>query len=337
MSVKFKDYYEILGVPRSATEDEIKKAYRKQARKWHPDLHKGEDQAQAEARFKDINEANEVLSDAAKRQRYDTLGANWRSGSDFSPPPGYENVHFDFGGGDFSDFFESVFGGGVGGQFRGARGRQARAWTQPGGDVESELRLALEDAYHGAVQRLSLRVPASCGTCNGTGRRGNQQVCHACGGTGSVSQVKTVEVKIPKGVREGQRIRLAGYGEAGSGGATAGDLYLRVALQPHATFQVSGDDVVVELPVAPHEAVLGAEVQVPTLDGPVTMTVPSGSQAGQKLRLKGRGWPRKQGGHGDEHVRLKIVVPSRPTSEEKHLYEELAKTSHWNPREKTGR
>jgi DnaJ-class molecular chaperone len=309
MAVKYKDYYETLGVSRTARQDEIKAAFRRLARRYHPDVNPGD--KQSEDRFKDINEAYEVLSDPKKRELYDRLGPNWKAGSEFSPPPGWENVRIDFGDfdffsggqGGFSDFFETLFGGLRG---RGGARRATATATAPGRgirgtDVETEISLGLEEAHRGTTRRISLN--------NG----------------------KSIEVKIPAGVREGSVIRLSGQGEAGHGNM-AGDLYLKVNLERHPIFTVSGDDVYVDASITPWEAVLGGKIQVPTLDGIAEVNLPPGSQGGQKLRLRGQGLNRRRGGRGDEYVQLRIVVPTNPTPAEKKLFEQLARESSFNPR-----
>ena len=278
MAVKFKDYYEVLGVPRTATENDIRKEYRKLARKHHPDVNPGD--KSAEERFKEINEAYEVLSDAEKRKRYDQLGANWKAGADFTPPPGGGNGRVDFSGGfgdifggnggasGFSDFFESMFG-------RGRSARGGAGFRTSGQDIEAEIPLTLEEAHRGGTRNISLEVTEPCPECKGTGRK-DGKVCPTCHGAGIISRPKSFEVTIPPGVREGSVIRLAGQGEPGANGASPGDLYLRVRIKPHRLFEVAGeDDVQIELPVAPWEAALGAKVSVPTLDGAVEMTIPS--------------------------------------------------------------
>lgn len=343
MAVKFRDYYEILGIARTATEDEIKKAYRKLARKHHPDVNPG-DQG-AENRFKELSEAYEVLSDPAKRKRYDQLGANWKAGAEFTPPPDWaqragEGARVDFrdfgdifggagagqGTGDFSDFFETIFGG-----RRAARG--GAGFSMRGQDVEAEIELPLEDAHRGATRKITLQTAAPCPTCQGNGVLNNQP-CPSCHGAGRVTQPKTLDVNLPAGVRQGSVIRLAGQGEAGTGKAPAGDLLLRVRLRPHALFKVVGEgDLQVELPIAPWEAALGAKVNVPTLDGRVDMTIPAGAQGGQQLRLRGQGMSRRQGGRGDQYVRLKIVNPPKLTAREKELFEQLAAESRFSARE----
>jgi curved DNA-binding protein len=318
MPVKFRDYYEILGVPREASADQVKKTYRKLARKYHPDFNPGN--KAAEERFKEINEAYEVLSDAEKRKRYDALGANWKSGMDFTPPPGQDQyrVHvgdlgdlgdlFSGGGrvGGFSDFFEMLFGGGVGG--RGGPGGPGFSTSRRGGDVESEVAVTLEEAHRGT--RRAVRIP-------------------------SEEAVESFTVNIPRGVQDRSVIRVPGKGGPGIGGAPRGDLYLRVQIVPHHLFRLrDGSDIDLDLPIAPWEAVLGGKVQVPTLDGPVEMRIPANSPADKTLRLKGRGLSRPGGGQGDQYVRLKIVVPPKPTEKEIDLLKRLAKESHFNARER---
>jgi curved DNA-binding protein len=333
MAVKFKDYYQILGVSRTATEDEIKKAYRKLARKYHPDVNPQD--PTAEDKFKELNEAYEVLSDPEKRKRYDELGPSWKAGADFTPPPGWQRMRMEPGGfgdlfgrgrGGFSDFFETLFGG-----FRGPRA--GPDFAMRGADVEADLSLTLEDIYRGATRTLTLQVAERCPECGGTGSS-NGRICSMCYGAGMVRRPKSLAVHIPLGVREGSVIRLAGQGEPGTGSAAAGDLYLRVHLMPHSLFAVvADDDLQLELPVAPWEAALGGKVTVPTLNGSVEMTVPPRSQGGQRLRLRGKGVPRQGGGHGDLYVKLKIVVPPKLTADERELFEKLAATSVFRPRE----
>lgn len=332
MAVPYQDYYEILGVPRSATEKEIKAAYRRLARKWHPDLHTGKAKKEAEEKFKQINEAYEVLSDPEKRARYDRLGSGWRAGQDFEPPPDFEEVFRFSTPGDgyggrrggfktgFSDFFDLLFGGfGVPGA-----GRPGAAAPGPvrGEDAESEIELTLEEAYRGGTKTLQLSVAKVCPDCAGAGVKG-RGFCPRCGGTGALSEAKTLEVKIPPGVHEGSRIRLKGQGGEGLGGGPRGDLYLKVRLLPHPVFAVRGNDVETEITLAPDQAVLGDRVSVPTLDGPVTVTVPPGSRAGTRLRLRGKGLPAKEGGRGDQYVRIVIDVPAAASAEEERLYRRL--------------
>ncbi len=299
--MKYKDYYETLGVPRTATQDDIKQAYRKLARKYHPDVSK---QADAEARFKDINEANEVLKDAEKRAAYDQMGSHWRAGQDFSPPPNRPGG-FEFGTGgaqgqgfDTSDFFESLFGGRN--RTGGARARMPVA----GEDHHARVVIDLEDAYQGADRPLSLRVPVE-------------------GADGRVTMTeRTLDVHIPKGIRPGQQLRLAGQGAPGRGGAPAGDLFLEVEIAPHPRFRLDGGDVSVDLPLAPWEAALGATVDAPTPEGTVSLTVPKGSVAGRRLRLKGRGLPGKK--PGDLYAVLVIAMPAAQSQAQRAAYEAMA-------------
>jgi len=317
MAVKFRDYYEVLGVPRTASEKDIKNAYRKLARQYHPDLQSSDAKKKtSEEKFKEINEANDVLSDPEKRKKYDQLGAQWKDGMDFTPPPGGQwqertwTGGEDFGGGDFSDFFEALFGGGA--QTRWGRGPRRPEPTR-GADLEAEIELSLEDLARGGTRRVTLMA--------------RDQAGHA--------RPKELDMTIPKGMREGERIRLKGQGGPGRGSTPAGDLFLRIRVQPHPVFtQIEGspDDIEIDLPLLPWEAVLGKEVAVPTLGGPVTMRIPPGSQAGQRLRLRGKGLPRRDGTSGDQYVRLTVVTPRSVTKRERELYEELSKLSTEDPR-----
>jgi curved DNA-binding protein len=319
MSVKFQDYYEILGVGRDASEDEIKRAYRKLARKYHPDVNKDKG---AEEKFKQINEAHEVLKDPEKRKLYDQLGPDWQAGQDFKPPPGWEKAHFqfrtgpgaeafDFGGG-FSDFFESLFGGSMAGGGRASGGQ--RSWVMRGQDHEAEIEIDLESAYRGATRTLTLQG-------------------HEIDPQGQVRPtVQNIQVKIPSGVTDGTRIRLAGKGGEGMGGGSPGDLYLKVRIEPHPRFSLDGHNLLTEVPVTPWEAALGATVQVETMDGTVKLKIPPNSQSGKKLRLRGKGFPKKTGERGDLIARLNIVIPKNLTAREKELFAQMAKDSSFNPR-----
>jgi DnaJ-class molecular chaperone len=333
MAVQFRDYYEVLGVNKSASEADIKSAFRKQARKYHPDVNPGD--KSAEEKFKEINEAYEVLSDPEKRQRYDQLGQNWKAGEEFRPPPGWEREHAgdmgDFftgaGGSGFSDFFEALFGGRPG-------ARAGAGFAMRGRDIEADIALNLEEAHRGGVRTLTLQVTENCPECRGAGSKDGKAICPLCRGRGAIQRPKALEVTIPKGLRDGSVIRLGGQGEPGARGAQPGDLFLRARVQPHPLFEITGsDDVQVELPIAPWEAALGAKVMVPTLEGPVEMTIPPGSQGGQRLRLRGQGLNRRGGGRGDQYARLKIVVPPRLTPQEKELLEKLRAESRFNARE----
>lgn len=294
--MKYKDYYAILGVARGASDEEIKKAYRRLARKYHPDVSK---EPNAKERFQEVSEAYETLKDKEKRAAYDNLGA-FRPGEDFRPPPDWfarfgRGSTDDLGGIDLSDLFESL--GGFG---RGRRAQRARA-PFAGEDYEVEVRLPLEDAYRGTQRELDLG-----------GRR--------------------IRVRIPRGVSDGQKLRLRGKGGPGFNGGPAGDLYLNVELEPHPLFRASGHDLELEVPLAPWEAALGAEIEIPTLDGRVTVTIPAGSRPGQKLRLAGKGLPRPHGGAGDLFAVLTIAVPRNPSEEERRLYEQLRRVSSFDPR-----
>jgi curved DNA-binding protein len=335
--VKFKDYYEILGVKRDATEEQIRQAFRKLARKYHPDLNPG-DKA-SEEKFKELNEANEVLSDAEKRKRYDQLGQNWKDGVEFTPPPGWSGrVQVDpndfgsiFGsGGGFSDFFESLFSGSRATAQADPRRNRSRSHTK-GQDSEAEMEISLEDAHRGGRPRITLQGTRICPACKGTGAVSGGE-CAMCRGMGQVISPKTIDVNIPPGAREGSVIKLGQQGQPGAGGSEPGDLYIKLRLKPHPQFIVSGDDITTELPVTPSEAVLGTSLEVSTLDGKAEMKIPAGSQSGQRLRLRGQGLNKRGGGRGDQYVRLKIVVPTQPTEREKQLYKELAEASQFKPR-----
>lgn len=341
MATQTRDYYEVLGVKRDASDDDVKKAYRKLARKFHPDLNPG-DKA-AEGRFKELQEAYDVLSDAENRKLYDQYGENWRAvkaGAGVPPPPGQRPTQgaaggaggFDFGDFEFGSFggrgsagfdiFEELFGG-------ARRGRTARRGR--GQDVEAELEVSLEDAHRGARRTLQMQVADICPTCNGSGVIGDK-ACDTCGGAGQVLKQKNIEVNIPAGMRDGSTVRLAGQGGSGSNGSEPGDLYLHIRVRPHPVFTVKGDDLEVELPIAPWEAVLGASVEAQTIDGKVELKVPPGAKSGQRLRLRGQGLNKRKGGRGDEYVRLKIVVPKEASAEERRLYEELKRVSRFDPR-----
>lgn len=349
MPVQYKDYYEILGVPRTASDAEIKKAFRKLAREYHPDVAKNK--KQAEEKFKDINEAYEVLGDPTKRKKYDELGANWSSGSEFRPPPGWESYtgsggfpgrgskgeefEFHFGGTGFSDFFEQLFGSrGArgGGGFGRARGFGDEDYAERGRDIEGDIMVTLEEALHGSVRSVSVRRGVPCEHCGGTGQRA-KHVCNVCGGTGQVAKTETYQVKIPPGVTEGQRLRVAGRGEAGLGGGAAGDLYLRVRLAKHPDFDVEGHNLIYEAELAPWEAVLGSSISVPTLNGPVNIKIPPGTHNAQKLRVRGRGLPQRGGANGDLIVVTRIEVPPKVTETERKLWEQLARESSFTPRD----
>lgn len=321
--MEFKDYYKIMGVSPDASADDIKRAYRKLARKYHPDVSKETD---AEARFKELGEAYEALKDPEKRQAYDQLRqSGYRGGQEFRPPPGWQSQHGGFsqtftqGGAEgFSDFFEAIFGGGGfgGGGLGGGFQRRSRTYRTRGEDLHYPLKITLEEAYHGGSRALQLRMPE----VNEQGQM--------------VEKTKTLNVKIPTGVTNGQKIRLKGQGNPGMGGGPNGDLYLEIEIQPHRLYHLEGRDVILQLPVTPWEAALGATVTVPTLAGPVTLKIPSNSQSGTKLRLKGRGLPGNP--PGDQYVVLQIMVPEPTTAEAKKLYQEMAQSMPFNPRARLG-
>jgi len=306
MAVKYQDYYQTLGVARTASEGDIKKAYRKLARKYHPDFNPNN--KQAEEKFKQVQEAYEVLSDADKRKKFDLLGANYKNGAEFTPPPNWEPMDFNEmfnqaargrtrqaptgggGGGGFSDFFEALFGG------MGGLGRQA-------GEAEAEMSLPLEEMHRGTTRRLAVRI-------------GNTQ--------------KSIEVRIPPGARDDSRIRVPG------GGLNGGDLFVRLKMESDRRFVVKGDDTESDIAITPWEAALGHEVEVETLDGTAEIRVPAGIGSGQKLRLKGQGLNMRGGGRGDHFVKIKIVVPKTLTDAEKRLFQELANVSRFNPRNGSG-
>ncbi len=348
MAVEFKDYYAVLGVPRGANQEEIHKAFRKLARKYHPDVAK--DKKHAEEKFKEINEAHEVLSDPEKRRRYDELGANWRHGAEFRPPPGWreqtwrsgsfpgggsEAFEFQFGGTGFSDFFEQLFGARGAGP-RSPR-RRASAFAEEeldprGRDTEGDLLVTLAEVLHGAVRPITVRQSGACESCRGSGMRGRRE-CAACGGSGQAVTTRQYQVKIPAGVRAGQRLRLAGKGEQGVGGGPAGDLSLRVRLAKHPDFRLEEDELFYDLELAPWEAVLGTTVSVPTLDGQVQIKIPPGTQTGQRLRVRGRGLPGSNGARGDLYVVTVVRVPEKISESERSLWEKLAGESRFRPRE----
>ena len=312
--MEYKDYYEIMGVKKDATQDEIKRAYRKLARKYHPDVSK---EADAETKFKEVGEAYEVLKDPEKRSAYDQLGSQWQAGQDFHPPPGWD-AGFEFSGGGeggpdlggFSDFFESLYGRGF--HRASQQAGSARDFRVRGDDHHAKVMVDLEDSYHGATRSITLQVSS----LDESGR--------------VVTKPRTLKVRIPKGIRRGQQIRLAGQGGAGYGGGGAGDLYLEVDFNPRSHYRVEGADVYLDLPLAPWEAALGATVKVPTPAGAVDLKIPAGSQPGKKLRLKGRGIPARE--KGDLYVVLQITLPKAENESQRRIYEEMKQQFSFNPR-----
>jgi len=332
MATTARDYYQILGIARSASADDIKKAFRRLARQYHPDLHSGAKKAEMEKKFKELNEAHEVLSDPDKRKKYDQYGAQWEQAEAFEKARqqtgargfGGQESGGGFSGEGFSDIFENIFGGRT-------RGGGGRGFAVAGEDLETEVELTLREVLTGVTKRVSLREPSTCPVCQGSGEfRG--RTCPTCEGTGVKTESKTIEVKIPAGVQDGTRVRVAGKGQPGVNGGKRGDLYLHVVISPDPIFRRQGSDVHVALPVYPWEAALGAEVMAPTLTEPVKVKVPPGSRSESKLRLKGKGLPSAAGGHGDMFLILQIVMPASVTDEEQSLYEQLAKARHPDPR-----
>lgn len=313
----FKDYYKIMGVKRDATQDHIKRSYRKLARKYHPDVSK---HADAEARFKEVGEAYEVLKDPEKRAAYDQLGANWKAGQDFRPPPDWD-AGFEFSGGGYtradspaySDFFESLFGHGFGSApHTGAQG----GFRARGEDHHAKVLIDLEDAYHGAAKTITLHSP------------------ELDAGGHVITREHSLNVKIPKGIRQGQKIRLSGQGAPGFGAGEAGDLYLEIEFKLHALYRAEGRDLYLDLPVAPWEAALGATIKTPTPAGPVDLKIPAGSSSERKLRLKGRGIPGNP--PGDIYVVPQITLPSADSDQARDLYRKMEQELAFNPRSKMG-
>jgi curved DNA-binding protein len=313
----YKDYYNIMGVERTASQDEIKRAYRKLARKYHPDVSK---EADAEARFKEVGEAYEVLKDPEKRAAYDQLGANWKAGQDFNPPPDWD-AGFEFSGGGFSggdasaysDFFESLFGHGFG---PAQAGRRQAGFHAHGEDHHAKVLIDLEDAYQGAARSITLQSPQVDSNGHVTTRQ------------------RTLNIKIPKGVKQGQRIRLSGQGSPGMGEGRAGDLYLEIEFKPHGIYKVEGRDVYLDLPVTPWEAALGATIKVTTPGGPVDLKIPPSTSSGRKLRLKARGIPGKPA--GDLYVVPQITLPPADSDAARAMYRKMEQELAYNPRSKLG-
>ncbi len=324
MSVTFQDYYKTLGVERNATPEEIKKAYRKLAREFHPDVNKA---SNAEEKLKGVNEAYEVLKDSEKRKRYDTLGANWQNGQQFQPPPDFENIFGSFsggnagrtsfsssGGGGFSDFFDMLFGNVGGGATGGAnysRGFSSSPRQQKGRSQRANMTVSLNDVHSGAKKSITIETV-----------RGNGQ-----------KETKNYEVKIPPTVTDGATIRLSGLGEPGTGGGPNGDLLVTINIAKNKQFALEDRNIITAVSVSPWEALLGAKTKVNTLNGQVTLTIPEGSQSGNRLRLKEKGLKKKDGSNGDLIVEIKIINPPNPSPEEKELYSKLAKISSFKPGE----
>jgi chaperone dnaJ domain protein len=358
--MKYKDYYETLGVKRDATEAEIKSAYRKLARKYHPDVNKTKE---AEAKFKEINEAYEVLGDKQKRQRYDSLGANWQGGADYTPPPGFEN--FNFGGGQggayqqfnfngqdmggFSDFFSSLFGDMMGGATGGARGgfsgfdfgdlnsggqqtysRRSYGGAQRGTrtraqapkpedlDITKTLNVTAKDLFSDSPITVKFNDMRKCTQCPGDGA-----YCSACGGTGIINENKSIKVRLPKEIKEGQKVRLKGEGKTDAYGQT-GDLYL-IITPKDPEYEIKGSDLTKDIEITPPEAVLGCQKEIHTLHGNIGIKIPPMTSTGKMLRLKNLGLPKKSGGYGNLNARVKIVLPTKLSQKELDLYKQLQK------------
>jgi curved DNA-binding protein len=311
--MQYKDYYKILGVAKDATQEDIKRAYRRLARKYHPDVSK---EADAEARFKEINEANEVLKNPDRRAAYDQLGSQWRGGQDFTPPPGWD-TGFEFrsggfdAGDEFSDFFETLFGGQS--PFGRQAGHGSRGFRRKGEDHRAKIRISLEDSYHGARRTIQLQAPV-------VDAGGHVRV-----------EPHALNVRIPKGIIEGQQIRLGGQGGPGTAGGGQGDLYLDIEFEPHPRFRPEGRDLHLDLPITPWEAALGAKVPVPTLGGRVELKIPAGARSGQRLRLAGRGLPGTPPGH--QYVTLQIMIPPARSADDRSFYQSMAARFDFDPRE----
>lgn len=345
--MKYQDYYKILGVERNATEAQIKSAYRKLARKYHPDVNKNAD---AVEKFKDINEAYEVLSDKNKRSRYDSLGENWQSGSEFTPPPGFEGFNFNnaggfsqsfsnMGGGGFSDFFSSIFGDLMGGKsqsfnFGNMGGFSANGFSNTGGfenssrkksrqsnknlDITREITVSAKDLMQNSPKTVRINNMQKCTACNAS-----SGYCSSCGGTGYVNQSKNINVKIPIGIKDGQKIRLAGEGNTDEYGSK-GNLYLIVKIKDN-EYEIDGSDVSKQVTISPAEAVLGIKKEIETLHGQVNIKVPPMTKNGTTMRLKELGLPKKTSGFGNMNVKIKINIPEKISDKQKKLYEELLK------------
>jgi len=321
-----KDFYNILGVNRNASEREIKQAYRKLARKYHPDVNSGD--KSAETKFKQVNEAYEVLSDKEKRSKYDQFGDQWQYADQFAKAGGQQapfwdfsqggDTRFHFAGDDLGSLFDDLLRG------SGAQTFRRRAQPRKGQDIEHPVEVTLEEAYHGATRTLSLQSEEPCSSCRGTGRI--QSVpCSVCRGSGVVSKVKRLEVKIPAGVRDRSRVRMVGKGGSGYGGAKSGDLYLVVSVKAHKLFERRGGDLHVEVPVPLTVAVLGGEVDVPTPKGKLALKIPSETQNGRAFRLKGQGMPHLgNSSRGDLLAKVKVVLPTNLSSQEKELFKQIS-------------
>lgn len=330
-AVEFQDYYEVLGVPREADADQIKKAYRRQALQWHPDRHRGDDRESAEARFRQVSEAYEVLSDPDKRARYDRFGANWKHGQDFRPPPGErtmtpEEFERAFGrAGGFSDFFRGMFGDQFRRDFEGREREHAR-YRYRGADVHAELHLTVGDAIRGGASTFQINGSVPCARCGGVGLV-DEHVCPTCIGVGHVEEPRTVELKIPARVRDGTVLRLRGLGQPAEGGGEPGDLRVTLRLVSDDVYRVRGADVEADVAVAPWEAVFGTDVSVRAPTGRTRVKIPPETRAGRKLRLRGQGLDDGRGGRGDFYVVVRLALPERLTDEQRELLRRFSETA----------
>ena len=330
MSIRYKDYYGLLRLGRTASEEEIRRAYLLLARKFHPDMNGGD--KSAEEKFKEISEAYEVLSDPGKRRSYDALGPGWKEGANFTTPPHWSHTvrrtpepSRPGVRAGFSEFFEALFGG------KPDRSADSPKTSGDAGAPQAEMSITLEAAHRGGMHKVTLQERRHCGACKGKRKIGSS-TCQPCKGTGYRNIERTVDVNIPPGASSGSIIKIPRAIPAGAGRANMRDIYIRLTLESHPLFTLTGRDTNLELPVAPWEAILGAEVDVPTIDGRTQIRIPPGSTAGQRFRLRGYGMNKQGGGRGDAYVRLRIVVPENPTEPEIQLYREIARVSRFNPR-----
>jgi DnaJ-class molecular chaperone len=338
MATTARDYYDILGVPRTAGPEDIKKAFRRLARQYHPDLHTGSRKADMERKFKELNEAYEILGDPERRKKYDQYGHQWAQAEAFERARQQAGAQgaadgsawtetFHTGGSDFGDIFEAIFGG----RSRGGDRRRSARFEEDGEDLVTTARLSLRDAVTGVTRRLHLTDEVPCSACQGHGRV-QRRPCPACGGTGSKQETRMLDVKIPAGVRDGTRVRIAGKGAYRTIGGRRGNLYLNVQLEPDPVFERQGDDLQVILPIYPWEAALGAEITAPTLGDPIKIKIPAESRSGHKLRIKGKGVPGEGDKRGDLYFVLQVTLPSPLSAEERRAYEQMARTPHPDPR-----